>query len=69
MQTFKKRLPTIIFLTLISVTTFVSCGKQENKEVNAADSTEHPSDSTEHPSDSTEHPAGSEHPADTTKNK
>jgi hypothetical protein len=72
MVTFKKRLAAIIFVSLFSAATIVSCGKQANKEeVPAAevssDSTEHPSDSTEHPSDSTEHPAG-EHPADTTKN-
>jgi hypothetical protein len=71
MSTSKKRLATIIFLTLFSAATMVSCGKQGNKEDHpagqASDSTEHPSDSTEHPSDSTEHPAG-EHPKDSTKN-
>ncbi len=71
MLTFKKRLATIILLTLFSVATIVSCGKKENKEEQGtehpADSTEHPSDSTEHPSDSTEHPAGAEHPEDSTK--
>ncbi|MEQ1588306.1 MAG: hypothetical protein ABL895_20650 [Cyclobacteriaceae bacterium] len=74
MLTFKKRLATIIFLTLFSAATLVSCGKQGNKEdhpagEHPADSTEHPADSTEHPSDSTkqasEHP---EHPTDSTKN-
>jgi len=72
MLTFKKRLATIIFLTLFSVAALVSCGKQAQKEEApaaevAADSTEHPADSTEHPSDSTEHPADVEHPADSTK--
>ncbi len=70
MRTSKKRLAAIIFLTLFSAATIVSCGKQAKEapasEV-ASDSTEHPSDSTEHPSDSTEHPVG-EHPADSTKN-
>lgn len=71
MLTLKKRLAAIIFLTVFTAATMVSCGKQAQKEVPAAevasDSTEHPSDSTEHPSDSTEHPAG-EHPEDSTKN-
>ncbi len=71
MLTFKKRLATIIFVTLFSAAAIVSCGKKAAKEEAAtehpADSTEHPSDSTEHPSDSTEHPAG-EHPKDSTKN-
>ena len=69
MMTFKKRLAGIILVALFSSATIVSCGKQGNKEENAADSTEHPADSTEHPKDSTEHPAGSEHPADSTKDK
>lgn len=72
MLTFKKRLAAIIFLTVFSAATMVSCGKQAQKEEVptvevASDSTEHPADSTEHPSDSTEHPEG-EHPADSTKN-
>lgn len=74
MLTFKKRLATIIFITLFSAAALVSCGKQGTKEdhpagEHPADSTEHPADSTEHPSDSTkqasEHP---EHPTDSTKN-
>lgn len=71
MVTFKKRLASIIFITLFSAATLVSCGKQASTEAPAtevaADSTEHPADSTEHPSDSTanEHP---EHPKDSTKN-
>lgn len=69
MITFKKRVASIILVSLFSAATMVSCGKQASTESAtevAADSTEHPSDSTEHPSDSTEHPAG-EHPQDTTK--
>jgi hypothetical protein len=74
MLTIKKRLATIIFITLFSAAALVSCGKQGTKEdhpagEHPADSTEHPADSTEHPSDSTkqasEHP---EHPSDSTKN-
>ena len=63
MLTFKKRLSTIIFLTLFSAAIIVSCGKQGNteeansEEANteqaASDSTEHPTDSAEHPADST----------------
>jgi hypothetical protein len=71
MLTFKKRLATIIFVTLFSAAAMVSCGKQATTEEatteQPADSTEHPSDSTEHPSDSTEHPTKTEHPSDTTK--
>lgn len=74
MLTIKKRLATIIFITLFSAAALVSCGKQGTKEdhpagEHPADSTEHPADSTEHPSDSTkqasEHP---EHPTDSTNN-
>lgn len=74
MLTIKKRLATLIFITLFSAAALVSCGKQGTKEdhpagEHPADSTEHPADSTEHPSDSTkqasEHP---EHPTDSTKN-
>jgi hypothetical protein len=69
--TFKKRITTIIFLSLFSTMVIVSCGKLGKKEEHPAgehpkDSTEHPSDSTEHPADSTEHPV--EHPKDSTKN-
>lgn len=81
MLTIKKRLATIIFITLFSAAALVSCGKQGTKEdhpagEHPADSTEHPADSTEHPADSTEHPSDStkqasehpEHPSDSTKN-
>ena len=60
MLKFKKRLATIIFLTFLSASTIVSCGKQGNTEESnteqAPDSADHPSDSTatEHPADSTE---------------
>jgi len=71
MLTFKKKLASIVFVSLFAAATMVSCGKQtaqqEAPATEASDSTEHPSDSTEHPSDSTEHPAG-EHPKDSTKN-
>ena len=66
MLTFKKRLTTIIFLTLFSVATIiVSCGKQGSTEGdNTEQAGEQPSDSTEHPTtDSTEHPT------DSTKNQ
>jgi len=68
MQSFKKRLVIVIFLSMFSAATIVSCGKQASKEEPQATEAagDHPSDSTEHPSDSTEHPA--EHPADETKN-
>ena len=64
MLTFKKRLATIIFLTLFSAATIVSCGKpsnteEANTEQAASDSTEHPTDSAEHPTDAAEHPADS----------
>jgi hypothetical protein len=65
MLSFRKRLATIIFLTLFSAATIVSCGKQSNAEEGnteeqaAGDSTEHPAESNEHPADSSEHPADS----------
>ncbi len=64
MLTFKKRLATIIVLTVFSAATIVSCGKQSNPdegstEQAASDSTEHPTDSAEHPTDAAEHPADS----------
>jgi len=68
MQSFKKRLVIVIFLSVLSAAIIISCGKQAGKDESQPTEAagDHPSDSTEHPSDSTEHPA--EHPADETKN-
>lgn len=63
----KKRLATILFLTVFSVVIIVSCGKKSSEEHPAGEHPTEEADSTEHPSDSTEHPA--EHPADSTQNQ
>ena len=66
MLKFKKRLAAIIFLSLLSAATIVSCGKQGNtEESNTEQAGEQPKDSAEHPTDST----ATEHPADSTKSQ